>query len=81
MAAEYLSDEQGVIAVAKCGCIRGWMAQGELSTREGRKATRDWQKRGYSLKIVPTPSVRDAEWRCAEHKALANRMAGEKASA
>lgn len=59
------------LAVAPCGCIRGWMSADlvKMDPKHGAKVVGDWIRAGDDIQRVTTEESRTRPWHCATHKA------------
>lgn len=57
------------LAVAPCGCVRGWMSAKvpKLDPNHAAKDIAEWVRSGYDVQRVTTEESRARPWHCPKH--------------
>lgn len=59
-------DAKGIVAVAPCGCVRGWCS-GKADMKSDRaKSAAAWIRAGYEIRPVTDDQARSMPWDCAQ---------------
>jgi hypothetical protein len=57
------SVRKDIVAVAPCGCIRGWIS-GKEDPKSYRKEIAGWVADGLEIRHVTTEEARSGQWNC-----------------